>query len=201
MKSVEFENLVLIKDVPFPEGERFRRIIVTGPPGSGKTALITQLGGWPEEGSLDLALKNWWRSRILTFRPREIHFGIPFVGHEESLAVFESAWLESPSAIDYGRIQIPPDGSKLLEGNWRNKYVFDFQLPDPEVIFSKRQERRNCEGAHPVDLEVTLEQVQLQVRVYTDLAYYFHCQGLRVFFRKTFQGTPHYFIDPPGCAD
>ena len=43
MQSVEIENPALIKGIPFPPGERFREIIVTGPPGSGKTMLSKRL--------------------------------------------------------------------------------------------------------------------------------------------------------------
>lgn len=199
MQSVEIENPALIKGIPFPPGERFREIIVTGPPGSGKTYLMSLLGGWPEEGYLDLALEKWWRSRILTFRPREVHLGIPFQGHEASLAVFEEAWLKSPTPIDYDRIQIPPEGGGILRTNWRGKYVFDFQLPDPEIIYAKRQERIS-KSNHPVDQHLSLEQVKLQVKVYADLAAYLHRKGLRVFIRKSFQGTPRYFVEPPDAA-
>jgi hypothetical protein len=195
MQSVAIENIVLIKGVPFPEGESFRQILITGPPGSGKTALVTQLGGWPEEGYLDIGLKNWWRSRILTFRPREIHFGVPFRGHKECLTVFDKTWLGSPYPVDFSRIQIPPEQTGLLGTDWRSKYVFDFQLPDPESIFEKRR-KRTGQGIYPVDEELTLEQVRLQVAVYADLALYFHRQGLKVFVRNSFQGTPRYIVEP-----
>ena len=195
MKTVAVENLVLIKGIPFPEGERFRQIIITGPPGSGKTTLVSQLGGWPEEGYLDLGLKSWWRSPILTFRPREIHFGIPFRGHRDSLAVFDKVWLNAPRPVEFDRIQIPPEEIGLLGTDWRKKFVFDFQLPEPESIFEKRQ-KRTGEGAYPVDEGVTLEQVQLQVAVYSELAQYFHHQGLAVLVRNSFQGAPRYIVDP-----
>jgi hypothetical protein len=195
MQTIAVQNLVLVKGIPFPEGTGFRQIIITGPPGSGKSTVVTQLGGWPEEGYVDLSQKNWWRNRILTFRPREIHFGIPFLGHRESLTVFDKKWLISPRPIDFHRIETPPAEAGLLGTDWRSKFVFDFQLPDPESILEKRQGRTG-EGAYPVDEEVTLEQVRLQAAVYADLALYFHRQGLRVLIRNSFQGPPRYIVEP-----
>jgi hypothetical protein len=194
MKTVEVEDLVMIKGVPFPEGERFRQIIVVGPPGSGKTTMVSKLGGWSEEGYLDIAQKNWWRNRVLTFRPREIHLGLPFLGHDESHSVFDPEWLESPSNIDFERIQIPPEGRALLSGDWLGKFTFDFQLPAPELIYQMRKQR-NREGTHPVDRNFTLEQVRRQVEVFTELAMYFHRQGMNVIVRSELQGTPKHFVD------
>ena len=63
MNSVEIDALDWIKGVAYPRDVRFRQIIVTGPPGSGKTSLIQKLGGWPEEG--------WQRSdpRLVSVSP------------------------------------------------------------------------------------------------------------------------------------
>lgn len=194
MRLVECESLVMIKDVPFPEGERFRDIIVTGPPGSGKTTLVTQLGGWSEEGYLDLAQKNWWRSEVLTFRPREVHFGFPFVGQKVSLAVFEKAWMDSPSRIDFRKVQIPPCKKGFLATDWSSKYVFYFMLPDPEVLYDLRRERAEME-THPVDTDLTLDRVRRQVSTYRDLAEYFHQNGLKVLVREAIQGNPKKFTE------
>lgn len=184
----------MIKGIPFPAGAHFRQIVVTGPPGSGKTTLVEKLGGWTEEGYLDLAQKNWWRSQILTFRPREVHFGIPFERYDESFAVFEPKWLSSPSDIDFYRIQIPPEGKGVLGTDWRGKYVFDFQLISPEEIYALRKERIS-KGSHPVDEDLSLQDVERQVEVYTELARYFHQQGMKVHVRHSFEGKPRHFVD------
>jgi len=195
MRSVEVENRVMIKGIPFPEGVNFRQIVVTGPPGSGKTTLVEKLGGWTEEGYLDLAQRNWWRSQILTFRPREVHFGIPFERYDDSFAVFEPEWLASPSDIDFDRIQIPPEGKGVLGTDWRQKYIFDFQLIAAERIYALRRERVG-QGSHPIDQDLSLQDVERQVAVYADLARFFHQQGLKVLIRNTFEGIPRYIAEP-----
>jgi hypothetical protein len=194
LKSVEVEDLTDIKGVSFPQGERFRQIIVTGPPCSGKTTLITALGGWPEEGYLDLAHKNWWRNPLLTYRPREVHLGFPFQRFEESHAVFDRDWLMAPSSVDLSRVQIPPEKRFILGTDWRQKYVFDFQLLPPNLIFNVLMTRSKA-GTHPVDTGLTEALVKKQLEAYETVAIYFHQCGLRVYVRRSFAGRPQRIIE------
>ncbi len=189
----EVEDLTEIKGVAFPSGVRFRQILVSGPPGSGKTTLVGKLGGWPEEGYLDLADKRWWQSSALTFRPREVHFGLPFAGHSESLAVFDREWLESRAEIDFARVRLPPEKRWFLATDWRAKYAFDFQLIPPERLFAVRTERAK-KGLHPVDQDVTLEIVTDQVAVYEQLARFLNDRGFAVYVRHEFTGRPRRIV-------
>jgi len=197
--TVPVEEIDWIKGVAYPRGVRFREIIITGPPSSGKSALVQKLGGWPEEGFIDLARNNWWHSRILTFRPREVHFGIPFMGARESLAVFDPAWLAAPAPVDYTRIQIPPGKSWFFQFNWRARFIFDFQLPPVDQLYSVRSNRAAA-ASHPVDRMLSKQDVERQSAVYELLALHFHHCGMRVIVRTEFAGMPRVITDPDVAA-
>ena len=46
INTVEVEEFDWHKGVAYPRGVRFRDIIITGPPSSGKSSLVQKLGGW-----------------------------------------------------------------------------------------------------------------------------------------------------------
>ncbi len=188
---VPIEDVQVIKGIAFPAGMKFRQLIVTGPPGCGKTKLINQIGGWPEEGYIDLTLNHWWRAQSLTYRPREVHLGLPFVGFEDALTVFDKEWLEAaePPRLDFARIVLPPGKTYFWTTDWRSKFVFEFLLPSPQKIFDWRMDRSR-RVTHPVDSGVTLAQVERQVAVFREIALYFHDLGMLIYVRDEFDGIP-----------
>ncbi len=192
----EIADLEWIEGTPFPKGIKTSKLIVTGTPGSGKTMLVQKIKGWPEEGYLDISSRNWWKSKVFQLKPREIHFGLPFFGHDKSFPVYDMESLNALSRLelDVFRIPLPKPYQGILSVDWRNKFIFEFQILPAEKIFSQRKQRAEG-GSHHVDKDLTLERVEEEVNVYRDLALFFHRAGWAVYLREDYNGTPKKFTE------
>jgi len=195
IKTEPFAEVQIIKGIEFPADLKFRSILVTGPPGSGKSSLIRSLGGWSEEGYVDLSMNRWWTAQALSMRPREIHLGFPFKNIKEALAVFEPQWLEAdpPLQLDMDRIFIPPVKHHFWSVDWRKRYAFEFVLPEAEKILQWRTKRAK-KGTHYVDKNLILSQIEQQLFIYQTITQYLCEQGLYVYVREGNQSKPQRII-------
>jgi len=190
------KDLHNIRGIQLPIGLEFLQLVVTGPPGAGKSYYIEQIHGWPNEGYLDLTRKKWWNDKSLLYRPREVHLGLPFRDHSEALSVFDKEWLESdtPPILDPSRILIPPEKEIFLQSNWRGRYIFEFLIPPPAVTFNQRKERQS-QGYFPVDENLSMDMVKQQTAVYQAVALYLHRAGLNVYIRQGLDNTPMWIAE------
>jgi metallophosphoesterase superfamily enzyme len=190
------EQTQKIRGVLVPVGMEFLQLIVTGPPGAGKTYYINQIRGWPNEGFIDLTLKKWWKNQSLIYRPREVHLGLPFQGVAESLTVFDKEWLEAspPLVLECDRIRIPPAGNSFFTTDWKHRYVFEFIIPDPKTVFERRKARHK-EGYFPVDDDLSLAMVTSQAEVYREVALYLHRANMQVYIREDINAAPMRIVE------
>ena len=188
---VEVEAVKMINGIPFPEDVNRGRLIISGPPGSGKTTILNAIKGWPEEGYIDISAPNWWKAPVLTNFPREFHFGLPFMGHDKAVPVYDTESLEDRShlEVDLFRIQLPPPKKGPFSTNFRNKFTFELIILDPEKIYEMRK-NRGKKGTHHVDDNLTLDEVRQQVEYYKSLALFFHRSGMNVYIRDDLAGNP-----------
>ena len=187
-----------IKGITYPLDVRFRELLITGPPGAGKSTLVAKMGGWPEEGAVDLCAQQWWLSRDLSYRPREVHLLLPFQGCEPCLSVFAHDWDGAiPPMLDSERIVVPPSRGHFWSADWRNRFVFEFLLPTAETIHRRRLQRREREY-HPDDEALETNTVppliEAQLRRFWQVALILHSRGLRVIVRDSCDHPPRRFI-------
>lgn len=197
---VQVEELHRIRGIPIARNLHFGQILVTGPPGSGKSTFIQRLGGWPEEGYIDLTLKGWWRARALALRPREVHLGLPFGGQPQALSIFDPEWLRQWRALrlDESRIRIPPPKRHFFSIDWRRRFAFEFLLPSPATIVQCRTERAR-RGTHPIDQRIAPDQIAAQIELCARVALYLHRRGMIVHLREQPEDPP-WRIDEHGST-
>ena len=131
---------------------------------------------------------------MLSYRPRELHFGLPLVGQENATAIYEIEKFSDGLQMDFERICLPPRKKGLFALDWSRRIIFEFLVPPAEKLFEYRKKRAE-KGTHHVDANLTFDKVQHEVSFYKELALFFHRNGLLVYLRDNFDSKPKYFTE------
>lgn len=179
----------------YPANMKIRSWIICGIPGSGKSHLNNEIGGWPGEVGIDLSADNWWKVGPLAYRPRVVHFALPFIGFDQSHPVYADLWqkMESYPDVEWKRIKIPQKKKFLLASDWRKAFVFDFILPPPVWILKQREKRFASEDKRLMDADLSEAWIRWQVHIYWSTAWHFHHSGLQVIVRPFSTARPYSF--------
>lgn len=114
------------------------------------------------------------------------------------VTVFDAEFLDRDPLppVDFDRIVLPPRKKFFFSVDWYRRYVFEFMLPPPELVFERRSERAR-QSTHPVDAQLSLEICAAQLDVFRQVAEFLHQKGFKVYLRDGEDGRPCHFIEPP----
>lgn len=185
------------KGIYLPRKLKVKRLLVVGPPGSGKSYLLKRIGGWAGEICINPTIDGWWKLPHLSPRPREIHFSLPFKGEKECYPVYDERWVgekKLPVPI-LKSILIPSKKKYFWNSDWRARLVFDFILPPPQWTLESRAGRGKSGDMRLVDLNLDITWVTWQLHVNWWLAWHLYKRGLHVIIRPYNVAYPFMFSD------
>jgi hypothetical protein len=130
-------------------------------------------------------------------RPREIHLGLPFVGMDDAVSVFDAQFLDWDPLpqVDFDRIALPP----------RKRFFFRRLVSTLRLRVSAAaartglrapQQIRARHSTHPVDARLSLAICAAQREIFRQLAGLHARKGFHVYVREGIENPPLRFVEP-----